>query len=68
MKSLFSRRRLWLFGLLGLLVMLAGLAVLFRRIGPWELALVLAPLALVLLIESARYIIRQFLKSYRGKR
>jgi hypothetical protein len=46
-------------------ILLCGMS-LFRQIGPAELALVLAPLALAVLIESGRYILRQFIKGYRS--
>lgn len=60
------RSRLWLPLLMGLAaILLCGMS-LFRQIGPAELALVLAPLALAVLIESGRYILRQFIKGYRS--
>jgi hypothetical protein len=60
-----SRRRLWWPLVLGLLALVAcGLSV-FRFIGPWELGVVLVPVALVFVIEGGRYIVRQFARGYR---
>ncbi|MGH2524251.1 MAG: hypothetical protein ACRDH2_17215 [Anaerolineales bacterium] len=47
------------------MIIIAVTAFLFRRFGLGELALILAVLSLVLVIESGRYIVRQFLKGYR---
>jgi hypothetical protein len=62
-----KRRRLWLPLLLTLVGLLACGAALFRKIGLGELVLVLAPLALVFVIESTRYIARRFWAGYRSK-
>jgi len=63
---MFGRRRLWLFLVGGLFLGLScGLAI-FRRIGLGELALILAPLALVIVIEGGRYVVKRFVKGYRG--
>jgi hypothetical protein len=61
------RRRLWLPLLLLLAALLACGALWFRRIGLGEFALVLAPLALVFVIESVRYIAQRFWAGYRSK-
>ena len=66
MKSFASRRRLWLPLLVLLFAAIGCVAVLFRRIGLGELAVILAPLALIVVIESGRYIVRQLAKGYRG--
>lgn len=62
-----KRRRLWLPLLIGLAALLLCGMSLFRQVGPLELAVVLVPVALVVIIESGRYIVRQFLKGYRGR-
>ncbi len=61
------RRRLWL-----PLVLLAGacivcIAAFFRWIGLGEIAVFLSAAVLVLVIESVRYVVKQFLKGYRGE-
>jgi len=62
----FTRRRLWIPLLVLLFAAIGCVAVLFRRIGLGELAVILAPLALIVVIESGRYIVRQLAKGYRG--
>lgn len=59
-----TRYRLWFPLLLTLGAILACGLALFRQIGPWELGMVLAPLALVFVVESGRYIVRRFLAGY----
>ncbi len=59
------RRRLWL-----PLVLLVGacitvIAVFFRWIGLGEIALFLTAVVLVVVVESVRYVVKQFLKGYR---
>ncbi len=59
------RRRLWL-----PLVLLVGLCIIviaafFRWIGLGEIAVFLSILVLVLVVESVRYVVKQFLKGYR---
>ncbi len=61
------RRRLWLPLILLVGVSIACVAALFRRIGLGEIVLVLAPLAVVVMIESVRYFARQFLRGYRDR-
>ena len=61
------RRRLWL-----PLVLLVGaciivIAAFFRWIGLGEIALFLSVVMLVLIVESVRYVVKRFLKSYRGE-
>ncbi len=60
------RRNLWLPLLLILGSVLACGLGLFRRIGIGELAFILVPLMLVIIIEGSRYVVRQFRKGYRG--
>ncbi len=66
MKSSASRRQVWLPLLVLLFTAIGCVAVLFRRIGLGELAVILAPLALIIVIESGRYLVRQLAKGYRG--
>lgn len=61
---MFARHRLWFPLLLMLGAILACGLAFFRQIGPWELGVVLAALALVFVIESGRYIARRFLAGY----
>ena len=61
------RRRLWLPLFLLLLAAITCAASLFRRVGLGEIALVLAPLAVVVMIESIHYLARQFLRGYRDR-
>jgi hypothetical protein len=61
------RRRLWL-----PLVLLVGLcitviAAFFQWIGLGEIALFLSVVVLVLIVESVRYVVQQFLKGYRAE-
>ncbi|MGQ0600962.1 MAG: hypothetical protein ACT4QE_04600 [Anaerolineales bacterium] len=62
-----ARHHLWFPLLLTLGAILACGLAFFRQIGPWELGIVLAPLALVFVVESARYIARRFLAGYRRR-
>ena len=48
--------------LCGLMLVILAIAALFRRFGLGELALILAVLSLILVVESGRFIVRQFLK------
>jgi diacylglycerol kinase len=64
MKPSALRRRLWL-----PLVLLVGacivvIAAFFRWIGLGEIAIILSALVLVLIVESVRYVVKQFLKGY----
>lgn len=66
------RHRRLLFGrlalLAGVLIALVLIAGPFRSVGLSEFALVLALAALVLAVESARFVIARFLKGLRGDR
>ncbi len=59
------RRRLWLPLLLLVGVSLIAVAAFFRWIGLGEIALFLSVVVLVVVVESIRYVIKQFLKGYR---
>lgn len=59
------RRRLWLPLLLLVGVCIAVIAAFFRWIGLGEIALFLSAVVLVVIIESVRYVVKQFLKGYR---
>lgn len=61
------RRRLWLPLLLGLAMVVAGLAWLFRLIGLGEAAVLLAVFGLAFLAESVRFIVRAFWSGYRRR-
>lgn len=65
MKSSTLRRRLWLPLLLLIGVSLIVVAAFFRWIGLGEIALFLSVVALVVAVESIRYVVKQFLKGYR---
>jgi hypothetical protein len=62
-----SRRRLWWPLLLAVVALIACGLMLFRQIGLWELGIILAPVALVFVIESTRYVAGQFKKGYRRR-
>lgn len=57
-------RTLLLIGFLGLL---AFVVLLGRRVGLGEWALILALFAIVIGVESVRYVVRQFLQGLRGE-
>jgi len=65
MKPSELRRRLWLPLLLLVGACIVVIAVFFRRIGLGEMAVFLSVMALVLAVESIRYVVKQFLKGYR---
>lgn len=61
-----SGRRRWLWPLLALAAAVVACALLsVRAIGLGEWALLLGPLALIIVIESARFVARRFLAGYR---
>ena len=61
-------KRSWRFILLfTLLLVIVAIGAIFRRMGLGEIALVAAFLGLVLVLESGRYVLRQFIKGYRGE-
>lgn len=63
---MFGRRRLWV-PLVGSLLLALGCGLtIFRRIGLGELGLILAPLALVIVIEGSSYVVKRFIKGLRG--
>jgi hypothetical protein len=53
--------------LLILIVALAAGAVLFRRVGLGEYGIILAVFTLLFVVESVRFVVRQFLKAFRGE-
>jgi hypothetical protein len=53
--------------LVGLLIVLGGAGVFLRRLGLGEIGIVVALVALVFVIESARFVLRQFLRGYQGR-
>ena len=59
------RRRLWLPLVLLVGTCIAVIAAFFRWIGLGEIALFLSVVVLVLVVESVRYVVKQFLKGYR---
>ena len=59
------RRRLWLPLVLLVAACITIIAAFFRWIGLGEIALFLSAVVLVLIIESVRYVVKQFLKGYR---
>ena len=59
------RRRLWLPLLLLVSACIIAVAAFFRWIGVGEIALFLSVVVLVLIVESVRYVVKQFLKGYR---
>ena len=61
------RRRLWLPLILLVGACIIVIAVFFRWIGLGEIALFLSALVLVLIVESVRYVVKQFVKGYRRK-
>ena len=67
MKSAAVRRRVWLPLLLALFSAIACIASLFKQIGLGELAVILVPLTLMIMIEGGRHIVGQFTKSYRSR-
>ncbi len=65
MKPSALRRRLWLPLVLLVGVCITVIAAFFRWIGLGEIAVFLSVLVLVLIVESVRYVVKQFLKGYR---
>ena len=61
------RRRLWLPLVLLVAACITIIAAFFRWIGLGEIAIILSALVLVLIVESVRYVVKQFLKGYRGE-
>jgi len=67
MKRSALRRRLWLPLVLWVGACIVVIAAFFRWIGLGEIAIILSALVLVLIVESVRYVVEQFLKGYRGE-
>jgi hypothetical protein len=59
------RRQLWLPLVLLVGASIAVIAAFFRWIGLGEIALFLSAVVLVVIVESVRYVVKQFLKGYR---
>ena len=67
MKSWASRRWVWLPLLLLVGAAISCGAAAFRKIGLGELAVILAVFALVFMIESVVFVVKQFWSGYRRK-